>query len=69
MQSIFWLMPTRSESQWHRLTPWRHNALLRQILETSDRIDPDTLALSNQPRGGENLVAGITGDLKTLGIK
>ena len=27
-----------------------------QILETSDKIDPDTLALSNQPRGGENLV-------------
>jgi hypothetical protein len=40
-----------------------------QILETSDKIDPDTLALSNQPRGGENLVTGITGDLKTLGIR
>lgn len=25
--------------------------------------------MSNQPRGGENLVAGITGDLKTLGIR
>ncbi|GAA5955583.1 hypothetical protein JCM8115_006796 [Rhodotorula mucilaginosa] len=42
--------------------------LVQKILETSDKIDPDTLALSNQPRGGENLVTGITGDLKTLGI-
>ncbi|POY73659.1 hypothetical protein BMF94_3194 [Rhodotorula taiwanensis] len=42
--------------------------LVQKILETSDRIDPETLALSNQPRGGENNVAGISGDLKTLGI-
>ncbi len=40
-----------------------------QILETSSAIDPATLALSNQPRGGENLVSGIAGDLQTLGIK
>lgn len=40
-----------------------------QILETSDLIDPATLALSNTPRGGENLVSEISGDLATLGIK
>ncbi|KPV77506.1 uncharacterized protein RHOBADRAFT_31231 [Rhodotorula graminis WP1] len=44
------------------------SALVSQILATSDQIDPDTLALSNQPRGGENLVSAITGDLQSLGI-
>ncbi|KAK4057835.1 nuclear protein localization protein 4 [Microbotryomycetes sp. JL221] len=39
------------------------------ILETSPLIDPQTLALSNAPRGGENLVTGITGSLASLGIK
>lgn len=42
--------------------------LRSQILSTSDQIDPDTLALSNQPRGGENLVKDISGDLQSLGI-
>ncbi|BGP15193.1 nuclear protein localization protein 4 [Rhodosporidiobolus nylandii] len=44
------------------------SVLVQKILETSDQIDPDTLALSNQPRGGENLVSGISGDLQSLGI-
>ncbi|GAA5994194.1 nuclear protein localization protein 4 [Rhodotorula paludigena] len=42
--------------------------LVENILSTSDQIDPDTLALSNQPRGGENLVKDISGDLQSLGI-
>ncbi|BGP47282.1 nuclear protein localization protein 4 [Rhodotorula kratochvilovae] len=42
--------------------------LVQKILETSDSIDPETLALSNQPRGGENLVSSISGDLQSLGI-
>lgn len=42
--------------------------LMLQILETSSSIDPTTLALSNAPRGGEELVKNITGDLKSLGI-
>ncbi|GAA5967365.1 hypothetical protein JCM3765_000502 [Sporobolomyces pararoseus] len=44
------------------------SALVNKILETSELIDPATLALSNQPRGGENLVSSIVGDLQTLGI-
>ncbi|GAA6016093.1 hypothetical protein JCM10207_004441 [Rhodosporidiobolus poonsookiae] len=44
------------------------SVLVNKILETSEQIDPDTLALSNQPRGGENLVSGISGDLQSLGI-
>ncbi|GAA5892590.1 nuclear protein localization protein 4 [Sporobolomyces salmoneus] len=44
------------------------SALVNKILETSSSIDPETLALSNQPRGGENLVSTIEGDLQTLGI-
>ncbi|GAA5970520.1 hypothetical protein JCM11641_007337 [Rhodosporidiobolus odoratus] len=44
------------------------SVLVQKILETSDQIDADTLALSNQPRGGENLVSGISGNLQTLGI-
>ncbi|GAA6062563.1 hypothetical protein JCM10212_004876 [Sporobolomyces blumeae] len=44
------------------------SVLVAKILETSDSIDSDTLALSNQPRGGENLVSGITGNLESLGI-
>ncbi|GAA5889832.1 hypothetical protein JCM5296_002356 [Sporobolomyces johnsonii] len=44
------------------------SVLVNKILETSDSIDPETLALSNQPRGGENLVLGITGDIQSLGI-
>ncbi|BGP61695.1 hypothetical protein NBRC10512_002860 [Rhodotorula toruloides] len=44
------------------------SVLVQKILETSNEIDPDTLALSNQPRGGENPVSGITGDLASLGI-
>ncbi|GAA5897251.1 hypothetical protein JCM6882_001827 [Rhodosporidiobolus microsporus] len=44
------------------------SVLLQKILETSSEIDPDTLTLSNQPRGGENLVSGISGDLQSLGI-
>ncbi|GAA5869997.1 hypothetical protein JCM8547_001437 [Rhodosporidiobolus lusitaniae] len=44
------------------------SVLVNKILSTSDQIDPDTLTLSNQPRGGENLVSGISGDLQTLGI-
>ena len=39
-----------------------------QILETSDAIDPATLALSNAPRGGENPVSAISGDLASLGL-
>ncbi|KAI5475892.1 nuclear protein localization protein 4-like protein [Pseudohyphozyma bogoriensis] len=44
------------------------SVLIQKILETSNTIDPATLALSNAPRGGENLVSGITGDLQSLGI-
>ncbi|GAA5975266.1 hypothetical protein JCM5350_000215 [Sporobolomyces pararoseus] len=44
------------------------SVLVNKILETSESIDPETLALSNQPRGGENLVSSISGDLQTLGI-
>ncbi|GAA6004963.1 hypothetical protein JCM11491_002291 [Sporobolomyces phaffii] len=44
------------------------SVLITKILETSDAIDPETLALSNQPRGGENLVSTISGDLQSLGI-
>lgn len=42
--------------------------LVAQILSTAENIDPATLALSNQPRGGENLVSAITGDLAALGL-
>ncbi|GAA5927715.1 nuclear protein localization protein 4 [Sporobolomyces koalae] len=44
------------------------STLVAKILETSSEIDPDTLALSNQPRGGENLVSSIQGNLASLGI-
>ncbi|KAM0788886.1 hypothetical protein ACM66B_002970 [Microbotryomycetes sp. NB124-2] len=43
--------------------------LVAKILETSPAIDHNTLALSNAPRGGENLVSGISGSLESLGIK
>ncbi|KAK4702731.1 nuclear protein localization protein 4, partial [Phenoliferia sp. Uapishka_3] len=43
--------------------------ILIVILETSDSIDPATLALSNAPRGGENLVSAIDGDLASLGLR
>ncbi|GAA6031144.1 hypothetical protein JCM8097_004025 [Rhodosporidiobolus ruineniae] len=42
--------------------------LANKILETDPTIDPDTLALSNQPRGGENLAKDISGDIQSLGI-
>ncbi|KAK4055592.1 nuclear protein localization protein 4 [Microbotryomycetes sp. JL201] len=44
-------------------------ALVSKILETSSAIDVNNLALSNAPRGGENLVSGISGTLESLGIK
>lgn len=42
--------------------------VLPQILETASDIDPATLCLSNQPRGGENNVSAIKGNLSSLGI-
>ncbi|KAM0746514.1 polyubiquitin-tagged protein recognition complex, Npl4 component [Meredithblackwellia eburnea MCA 4105] len=44
------------------------SVLVQKILETSTDIDPSTLALSQQPRGGENLVSGIKGNLASLGL-
>ncbi|SGY79251.1 BQ5605_C008g05086 [Microbotryum silenes-dioicae] len=44
------------------------SVLIQKILETSATIDPSTLALSNAPRGGEQLVSNIAGDLQSLGI-
>ena len=60
-----------SHSQYYELLEQLLMNLIRlsQILGTSDSIDQDTLTLSNQPRGGENLVSSISGDLKSLGIK
>lgn len=59
----------REKQRSHRFGARLTAAWLPQILETSDTIDPDTLALSNAPRGGENLVSTISGDLETLGIR
>ncbi|SCV70841.1 BQ2448_3603 [Microbotryum intermedium] len=44
------------------------SVLVQKILETSSSIDLSTLALSNAPRGGEQLVSNIAGDLQSLGI-
>ncbi|GAA5823532.1 hypothetical protein JCM11251_000669 [Rhodosporidiobolus azoricus] len=44
------------------------SVLVNKILETSSEIDPDTLFLSNQPRGGEKPVSEVSGDLQSLGI-
>ncbi|GAA5894513.1 hypothetical protein JCM8208_006261 [Rhodotorula glutinis] len=62
------LVRVRSRDGNFRFTLDPQDDISALILATSDQIDPDTLALSNQPRGGENLVSAITGDLQSLGI-
>lgn len=44
-------------------------ALVDKVLVDCPEADPSTLALSNQPRGGEKLVFNIAGSLAQLGIK
>ncbi|KAH9459919.1 hypothetical protein MJO29_003881 [Puccinia striiformis f. sp. tritici] len=43
--------------------------LIGKILIDCPEADPRTLALSNQPRGGEKLVSNVSGSCSQLGIK
>ncbi|KAI0067936.1 polyubiquitin-tagged protein recognition complex Npl4 component [Artomyces pyxidatus] len=44
--------------------------LVAKVLETTVDADPETLAISNQPRGNETLVSTLKGrDLQTLGLR
>lgn len=43
--------------------------LIGKIMIDCPEADPSTLALSNQPRGGEKLVTNISGSCSQLGIK
>ncbi|PLW22072.1 hypothetical protein PCASD_18087 [Puccinia coronata f. sp. avenae] len=70
--SLYQLVRIRSPNGTHRydISPTDDlDKLIAKILTDCPEAEPSTLALSNQPRGGEKLVSNISGSCSQLGIK